>query len=471
MIKFGTGGWRDVIGENFTFFNVRRFAQSVSDYIRDRHSQNKECIIGYDHRFMSEECAIAIAEVVAGNGVKAVIMSRAVPTPLVTYATMLRGAAAGLIVTASHNSAIYNGIKFVPEGGKPATLSITTELEKRMNVIQYKDVKRTAYEEAISAGMIARADFYHEYMELIEQQLDMDQLRTSRLRVLYDPMNGTGVTAMNMLLNDARCHYHMIHDNRDPLFGGRTPEPSKATLWRLSAMMQEGDYDIGIATDGDGDRLAIVDSEGEFIHPNEIMTILYYYLMEYRGMRGGVVRNVTTTHLLDRMAAAYGQRCMEKPVGFKHIAEGMQETDALIGGESSGGLTIRGHLLEKDGIMAAGLILEMLAVMKKPLQAIREEIVKAYGKLFFAECSVSLKSEQKDQLQQFLQKYAPSQIHQLSVVHIEKMDGIKFVLEDGSWLSCRLSGTEPLIRIAAESTDESITFELIKVIREIIEQI
>lgn len=472
MITFGTGGWRDRIAENFTFANVRLFAQGISDYIADRQQQAQGLVIGYDNRFLSEDFAIVAAEVFAGNGIHVLLLPQSVPTPLVTYVTERESMAAGLMFTASHNSAAYHGIKLVCKGGLPASVSVTTELERRMNSIRAEGIRRMDFEHAMAAGIIRRVDYHHEFVECIEQSLDMDRIRETKLNVLYDPMYGTGAASMIRLLTDARCRFSLIHDRHDPLFGGRDPAPSQDTLWRLMGLVREGAYDIGLATDGDADRLAIIDHEGTFIHPNEILSMLYYYFLEYRGERGGIVRSVCTTHRLDRIAAAYGEKCMETPVGFKHIATEMQASNAFIGGESSGGMTIRGQLLEKNGILAAGLILEMMAVTGMSLKEMRRQLTDRFGSFYFVESHLAYSYEKAERLRAEWEQFtrSPAKLYDLAVVSQERMDGVKWVLEDGSWICCRFSGTEPVLRLMAEADDDVKAVKLIEAIANLLQQ-
>lgn len=456
MIKFGTGGWRDIIGEGFTFDNVRIFSQGVAQKIRDENKVEQGVVLGYDNRFMSEDYARAAAEVFAANNIPVYLLETSSPTPLVTYATIKKQTAAGLMVTASHNSYIYNGIKFVDEGGEPATEAITTELESYMNRLTIESVMRMDYEKAVKKELIQIFNFQQEFMTFVKSQLDMDVLRSGNLNVLYDPMYGTGGNPFLDLLVDSQCRFELIHFEVDPLFGGRVPAPSKQTLWQLIAMMKEKSYDIGIATDGDADRVAIIDNHGDYVHPNEIIAILYYYFLEYKKMSGAVVRNVSTTHLIDKIAQAYGEECIETPVGFKYIAEGMITKNALIGGESSGGITIRDHLLEKDGILAAGLILEMLVTTGKSLTDIRHELIERFGNYAFVEDFIVYPDDQKEAILTYLTKeFKPTVINGVKVNQIDRLDGIKYLLENGDWISIRFSGTEPLLRFMAESTVES----------------
>lgn len=471
MIQFGTGGWRDIIGENFTFGNVRIFAQGVARKIISEKKQSQGIVIGFDNRFMSEEYAKAAAEVFAANRIHVLLLAKSVPTPLVTYVTKMQKTAAGMTFTASHNSYIYNGIKFVGEDGTPATVAVTKELEQLINQIKTEEVQRLHYDLAVQEEWIKRVDYHHEFVDFIKEKLDIKILKNAGLNVIYDPMYGTGVTSVLTLLVDIRSNFKMIHDRIDPLFGGRVPAPSKETLWRISSMMREGDFDIGLATDGDADRIAVIDNEGKYIHPNEILSILYYYFLEYKKKIGAVVRNVSTTHLLDAIAAHYGQKCIEKPVGFKYIAEGLLESDAIIGGESSGGITIRDHLLEKDGILSAGLILEMMASTGKTLKEIRQELVDKFGEFHYVEDNMNYMEGKKQRILDFLAyNFQPQEIAGQAIKEINQMDGVKLIFENGDWLGIRFSGTEPLIRFMAESAEEQVANELVQQMKEIIIQ-
>src|SRR5699024_6063283 len=334
-----------------------------------------------------------------------------VPKLHFTYATIQEPRAARLIITASHNSYIYNGIKFVDKDGQPANENVTIDLEKYINRIKITDVLRKSYQSAYNKGLIRTFNYQHQFIMFIKKQLNIDILRSAHLKVLYDPMYGTGGTPILNLLVDIQSQFKMIHENADPLFGGRVPTPSQITLWKLRAMMKEEEYDIGMATDGDGDRIAVIDNKGHYVHDNEIIAILYYYLLEYKKLTGSVVRNISTTHLLDKIANAYGERCIETPVGFKYIAEEMLLNDAIIGGESSGGITIRDYLLEKDGILAGGLILEMLAKTGKRLTDIRTEIAQKFGRFSFVEDNLMFPRNRRDMLIEFLNhRYIPDEI-------------------------------------------------------------
>lgn len=461
MIKFGTGGWRDIIGENFTFDNVRKFSQGVAEQIIGEGKQKNGVAIGYDNRFMAEEFAKASAEIFAANNVAVYLLTPSVPTPMVNFLTVEKKTAAGLVFTASHNPHIYNGIKYIREGGLPATVKVTEELEKVVNGIEDRQIKRTTYHEAVKEEKVVRLDYHNQFIDYIEAQLDMPLLKSANLRVLYDPMFGTGVNSILTLLVDIRSHVKIIHDRLDPLFGGRVPAPTEETLWRLLSMMNESDYDIGIATDGDADRIAVVDEEGGYVHPNEILAILYYYLLKYKNKQGSVVRNLTTTHLLDDIAEDFGYECIEKPVGFKHIAEGLTETDAILGGEGSGGITLKGHLLEKDAILSAGLLLEMLAATKKSLKTIRNDIKARYGSRYFKEYNYHYLPQMKQKLGRMMEQLDPAKLNDKRLTAFKKIDGLKWEWQDGTWCCVRFSGTEPVLRIIAESPEEGQKDQLI----------
>ena len=466
MIKFGTGGWRGIIAEQFTFENVRLFAQGVAEDIIEKSETSLGVVIGYDNRFMSEDFARSAACVLAANNITVYMLDKAVPTPMVTFTTRELGTSCGITFTASHNPANYNGIKYTCKGGLPATVEVTTHLEKKINSLSPKEVKNILWEQALQQEKVKIINMQNEYIEDIEQSLDIEVIRKRKMDVLYDPMFGTGVTCMGMLLIDSRCNLKIIHSHRDPLFGGRVPAPNKESLWRLHHMVKEGNYDVAFATDGDADRLAVIDDEGEFLHPNEIISLLYYYFLEFKGYRGGVVRNVCTTHLLDRIAQEYGMKAYEVPVGFKYIGEKLITTDAIIGGESSGGIAIRNHLLEKDGILSAGLVLEMIAAQGKKLSEIIKEMKDRFGYLTFTEKNYKFLPEEKSNIMEFVHTLKPDSINHLKVTKINPLDGVKYTLEDDSWISIRFSGTEPYLRIMMESPSEQQNLKMLQWLKE-----
>ncbi len=359
QVAFGTGGWRAVIGEGFTMHNVRRLSQALANEITRQHQEDRGVLIGYDRRFLSDRAAETAAEVFAGNDISVTLLSEDAPTPLVTYATAKLNSAYGLVFTASHNPPEWNGLKVFRGDGSLLLDEETRSISAEANRLTAKEVVKLELDLALEAGIVKYRDMTNEYVDAVEKLIDIEAIRRANLRVIVDPMYGVGQLTLGIILTEARCRVTFIHERRNPLFGGRSPAPDLEGLHVLITELQEGHYDLALATDGDADRIAIVDERGRYISTNDLLLIVYWYLHEVKGQRGGVVRNLATTHMLDRMAAKFGEQSYEVPVGFKHIAASMVEHNALLGGESSGGLTVRGHILGKDGIFACALVVEM----------------------------------------------------------------------------------------------------------------
>ncbi len=462
LIRFGTGGWRARIGEGFTLHNVRRLAQVLANKIIREGLEAQGTLIGYDHRFLSDKAAEAAAEVFAGNNIPVILLTEAAPTPLITYATCTQGAALGLAFTASHNPPEYNGLKVFCADGSLLLDEETRKIEEEANSLTPEEVVKIELELALKAGVVRRADFTNEYVDAVESFIDLEAIRRAALHVILDPMYGVGRTTLEIILTEARCRVTTIHGRHDPLFGGRSPAPDLKALGLLIAHIKEGDYDLGLATDGDADRVAIVDERGEYIPTNDLLLLLYYYLHQMRGEQGCVVRNIATTHLLDRLAAHFGEKCYEVPVGFKYIAAAMKQHDALLGGESSGGLTIRGHILGKDGILAAALVVEMLARTGRRISELLEEIYAIIGRLFTAEENVPATSEMKVIIPRRFQEAEIEKIGPYPVRGISHLDGTKFLLDNDNWVLVRFSGTEPVLRLFAEADTPEKARELIQ---------
>ena len=374
MIKFGTGGWRAVIGEDFTKANIQRLTAAMAQKLRDEGAADSGFVIGYDRRFLSEVAARWASEVMAGAGIRCRIIDRESPTPLIMFTVAYYSLPYGMAVTASHNPAVYNGIKVFTRGGRDADEAVTGDIEAYIARTDPDSIPTVPYEEGLASGIIELIDPMNPYIDSIIRAINVDAIRGRRLRVVLDPLYGVGKAALQTILITARCDVDVIHEQRDALFGGSLPAPNRQTLAGLQNYMEERRYDIGLATDGDADRLGVIDDQGQFLHPNKILVLLYYYLVAYKGWRGAAVRSIATTHLLDRIAADFGEECFEVPVGFKFVSAKMTETNAVIGGESSGGLTVRGHIQGKDGIYAAALMVEMLAVTGKKLSDLWREI-------------------------------------------------------------------------------------------------
>ena len=452
MIKFGTGGWRAVIADEFTKANLRLLTAGLCRLMDREGHAGAELCVGYDRRFLSKESAHWIAEVLTGCGYRVLMINRSSPTPLIMYTVKSYDMPYGLMVTASHNPAIYNGVKIFTAGGRDADQTVTGKIEREIEALGDAPIPTIDYEEALRRGLVREDNTANEYIDSILALVDTEAIKKARLKIALDPMYGVSQTSLRTILMTCRCDLEVIHDRHDTLFGGKLPAPNARTLTTLSNYVVDRCCNLGIATDGDADRLGVIDENGNFVHPNTLLVLLYYYLVKYRGWQGPCVRNNSTTHLLDRVAEKFGQACYEVPVGFKWISAKMAETDAVIGGESSGGLAVRGHISGKDGIYAASLLVEMLAVTEKSISEIYREITDAVGTLVYREADFRMTPARKSELQELLfeKNLLPPLEH---VCRINREDGVKLYFEDGSWVICRFSGTEPLLRMAAEGRE------------------
>ncbi len=464
MIKFGTGGWRAIIGDDFTKENVRLVAQAMCDYMFEQNRTDKPVMIGYDRRFLSKQSATWIAEVFSGNGIKSLFMTRTAPTPLVMFTVKNDNLYYGVEVTASHNPAEYNGIKFFIEEGRDADVETTKRIETLIATAKPKSID---FEVACEKGLITYLKGpFNAFIDSILSKIDVDSIRDADLRILFDSMHGSATHPMLTMLHSARCTVDTMNSNKDGYFGGNMPAPSYEQSALLRHRVATEGYDLGIEVDGDGDRLAIIDANGEYIEANKILAMLYYYLHEYKGWKGPVVRNLMTTHMLDAIAKDFGETCYEVPVGFKHISSMLDRTDAVLGGESSGGLTVRGHIFGKDSVYAAGLFVEMVARIGKSLSEFYLELTKKYGEYYTAEDSFKFSEQDKARIQKLLleDKFIP-EFKDKKVSKVGYFDGVKYYFEDGGYLCCRFSGTEPLLRLAAETDDMAKSKELLETLK------
>lgn len=460
-VAFGTGGWRAIIGEGFTMHNVRRLCQALANEITRKGLEKKGVIVGYDRRFLSRQAAEAACEVFAGNNIPTILCNEDAPTPLINYATALLDSGYGLAFTASHNPPEWNGLKVFHGDGSLLLDDETRSIAAETNALTTADVIKLELDLALEAGVAQIKDFTNQYIDAVEALLDMEAIRRAGLRLAVDPMYGVGQFTLETLLTEGRCRVHFIHNRHNPLFGGRSPAPDPDAMRDLINMMQQGHYDLGLAMDGDADRIAMLDETGRYISFNDVLVLLYWYLHEIRGERGGVVRNLSTTHLLDRLARALGEKCLETPVGFKHIAAGMVAENALLGGESSGGLTIRGHILGKDGIFASGIVVEMVARTRLKISELQEKVWAITGRLYGAEENFPATPEMKIAIPRRLKKEPCETIAGYAVERISHIDGTKLYLENDNWAQLRFSGTEPVLRLAAEADSPEKAQELI----------
>ena len=450
MIHFGTGGWRAVIGDEFTRANVRLLTQGLANRIVKEGTAEQGVVIGYDRRFLSDTAAWWAVEVLVGNGIRVTVIDRPSPTPTTMWTVRRLGAAYGMAVTASHNPALYNGIKIFLPGGRDADQGVTDELTASLRGLTDTDVRSVEAHEARSSELVTVQRSINWYLDAIIDKLDTETIRHAHMHIVLDPMFGVSETSLQTILLTARCQVDVIHDRHDPLFGGRMPSPTEGTVTTLRNAVVESGADLGIATDGDADRLGIIDDTGAYLNPNQVLVLLYDYLLTRKGWSGPAVRNMSTTHLLDRVAAAHGQVCYEVPVGFKWISAKMAETGAVIGGESSGGLTVRGHIPGKDGVYAGSLLVEAVAASGKRLSELYADIVARYGELVMVENAYGFTSERRTELEQriFSAHDLPAFAHDVERISWE--DGCKVYFTCGGWVTIRFSGTEPLLRVFAE---------------------
>ena len=453
MIKFGTGGWRAIIGEDFICENIRRVAAGIVKLAQEQGKTDKPIVLGYDRRFLSETAAKWVAETLAEGGISVWFLHRSAPTPLIMHTVKDQSLHFGIEITASHNPARYNGIKLIVEEGRDAPLEVTRRLEALIGELD--TVPHCPFETALRDGRITYLkNPFNKFIDDIIALLDMEALRERGLRVLFDTMHGSGTYPLQVIFYTARCTIDTINLNKDAYFGGMMPAPTEDTLNALRDQVVLGDYDFGFAIDGDGDRLGIIDKCGRYISANEILCMLYYYLVKYKKWKGPVVKNLCTTQMLNKIAESFGETCYEVPVGFKYISSKIDEVDAVLGGESSGGLTVRGHIHGKDSVYAASLFAEMVSVMGKTPSEILDDLVAEYGRFEMVEANIRFAPEKKDEILQtvMVEKQIPTFDTPISRISYE--DGCKIFFDDDSFLCCRFSGTEPLLRIVAEASSK-----------------
>ena len=449
-VTFGTGGWRAVIGDGFTKANVQLLTAALARKMKEENAAQRGFLIGYDRRFLSREAAHWAAEVMVGADIPCMVVEREAPTPLIMFAVKYYELSYGMAVTASHNPALYNGVKVFVKGGRDADELVTGGIEEHIAALEGADIPAIPYEEGVRTGRIQIVDPMNPYIDSVIRSVNMDAIRARSLKVVLDPMYGVSRTALQTILITARCDVDVIHERRDALFGGRLPAPNSKTLGGLQRFVLEHGCDIGIATDGDADRLGIIDEQGRFLHPNKILVLLYYYLLKYKGWHGATVRNLATTHLLDAIAARFGETCHEVPVGFKHISGKMLETGAVTAGESSGGLTVRGHIQGKDGIYAAALLVEMMSTTGRSLSELYREVTALCGSFEMVERGYRFSREEKEQISRTLMEDKLLPDFGVPVEKVSYADGCKVYFQGGGWVVSRFSGTEPLLRVFCE---------------------
>ncbi len=467
MICFGTGGWRAQIGVDFYMANIQRVAQGLADTLVADNKTDKPVVIGFDRRFLSAEAATWMAEVLAANGIPVWFMKRSVPTPLVMFLVKQNDLYRGIEITASHNPSNYNGIKIIVEEGRDAPLDVTERLEREINALT--DVKAITMQEAEEKGLVTYLQNpFNGFIDAVLGVIDVDAIRARGPRLLFDSMHGSSTYPLTVIFNTARCTVDQIHGDKDAYFGGMMPAPTEDTMTELRNRVVYGKYDLGIAVDGDGDRLGIIDGTGRYISANEILVLLYTYLHEYKGWKGPVVRNMSTTHLLDRVAESFGETCYEVPVGFKYISSKIDEMDAVLGGESSGGLTVRGHIHGKDSVYSSALFVEMICKTGKHPSEMITEISRKFGTYIMKESNVAFSAPQREQLAHTIFTDCALPEFSQKPVRVSYQDGCKVYFADDSFVVCRFSGTEPLLRIFAEGHSEAQALSYISAWKELL---
>lgn len=454
-IKFGTDGWRAVISEDFTFDNVMKVAQAMADYIKNDcaslNVKERSVVVGYDTRFLSEKYAELVACVMAANGIKTLLSDRATPTPSVSFAIKDRSLLGGVMITASHNPARYNGIKFKAYYGGSAGPEVTAKFESYLgkSPVQYEEV-----DELKSRGMLKFDNIIPRHLAFVKQYVKIPLIKKSRFKILVDSMYGTGNSYIAEILKGGNCKVDTIHNEYNPGFGGINPEPKMPNLKELVDRTKAGGYDLGIATDGDADRLGIALPNGKLLTGHKIMALLLLHLLEDRKMSGGVVQTLCGTVLIDKICGKYGLKKFETAVGFKYIAEIMLKADILVGGEETGGVAFKNSIPERDGVLSGLLMLEMMAMRKKKMIDILKAIDKEYGTYEYRRLDIKYPDDRKGKLMQQLESDPPKEVLGKRIVKINRLDGDKFICEDSSWLMMRLSGTEPILRVYAEASNE-----------------
>jgi len=498
-IKFGTSGWRAIISDEFTFDNVRLVTQAIANYLKRNQkpvtrNQILKVIVGYDTRFLSKEFAQVCAEVLAANKIEVLLCDRDVPTPVISYHIIKNNLAGGINFTASHNPPEYNGIKFSPETGAPAPPEVTGKIEKEIkrlqkNVIARKPEGLTKQSRNIrlvpmkmgiaSVASLPRNDVAKyirtfnpkpAYFSQIKRNIKFDAIRKARLKIAVDCLYGTSRNYLDFLLKKANCKVEPLHNWPDPYFGGKRPEPAEDSIKELIECVKKKRLDLGLACDGDADRFGIVDLDGTIISANQIISLLLYHLIKTRPIKKNSVaaRTVATTHMVDKICGKFGIKVYETPVGFKYFTPYLTKDNCIIAGEESGGLSISGHLPEKDGILACLLVAEMVAINKKPIRKLLESLYKEFGYFPFERIDLSMEQDQKNRLMDGLLNNPPKIFAKKSVSKINKKDGCKLLFSDGSWVLFRPSGTEPIIRCYFEARADKKLKELISASKKLI---
>ncbi len=452
-IKFGTDGWRAVIAEDFTTENVQRVAQATALHFLGLKRRDRRVIVGYDTRFRSEAFAARTAEVLCGNGLPVLLTRKPVPTPAVSWGVTHYRAAGAVIITSSHNPAEYNGFKLKSEFGGSALPETTRRVER---LLDHRPVKTLSLSQARERGLLRDADLDGPYLSKLTRYVDISAIRRHPQTVVYDPLYGSGRGYLQAALDHGRkgvqrCRVLSLHDRRDPLFGGLHPEPIAENLGEVMAAVKRHRAQMGLVVDGDADRVGLVDDRGRYVTSHKVLALLLRHFVRNRRERGPVARTISGTFLIDRMCEAFGLELREMPVGFKHLGELIRNEGFMLGGEESGGMGYHHDLPERDGVLTCLLLLELAARERKPISRLLAELTAEFGPFHYDRCDAEFPLDRRASLLRGLVARPPARLDGVTVREINDLDGVKFILWDGSWLLIRPSGTEPLVRIYAES--------------------
>jgi phosphomannomutase len=473
-IHFGTDGWRAVISDTFTFHNLRLVGQAIADAVGSEHWMNgkttaenidsHKMVVGFDTRFLSDRYAADIARVLAANGYKVLLSQSDAPTPVISFTVRHQGAIGGVMITASHNAPRYNGVKLKAAYGGSALPEQCRRVEVYLNdnEARGRGPNQMDFDQARQAGLIQRINPLPAYYDHLRTLINFDLIAENPQRIVVDSMYGSGRGVIKGILQGTGCEVQEIRAELNPGFGGVHPEPISRYLGALASAISTGMGDLGLVTDGDADRIGAMDGRGNFVDPHKIMALSLRYLVEKRGWRGPVIRTVSTTSMIDRLAEHYGLPMHETPVGFNHIADYMLQGDVLIGGEESGGISFRGHIPEGDGILMGLLLLEIVATSGKTLYELVEDLLEEVGPAFYQRTDLRLRHPvSKEAMGRSLVQDAPAEIGGEKVVSISTVDGVKYMIADGSWLLIRPSGTEPVLRVYAEGRTQQMVQDLL----------
>ncbi|MFH1309629.1 MAG: phosphoglucomutase/phosphomannomutase family protein [Candidatus Omnitrophota bacterium] len=461
-IKFGTDGWRAIISEDFTFENVKVVAQAIADFIKAQRKpiyKKKKIVIGYDTRFLSDKYAEIMAEVLAANGIKVILSDKPSPTPAVCVYIKDKKLTGGIMVTASHNPAPYNGIKYKGFFAGSAGSDIIDAIEEKL---YEKDVKFLDFKTCLKKSMIKVEDIVSAQLDSVKKYADMKKLKKAKLKVLIDSMNGTGGKYLQDILKNSSIKMDFMYSEVNPGFNGRAPEPNEKHLKELMRKVKKGKYDLGVATDGDSDRVAIVDENGEILSGHKVMALLLLHFLQNRKQKGGVIQTICGTGLITKICKEYDLKEYETSVGFKYICDMMVRKNILIGGEETGGIGFKGYVPERDGFLSALLIMELIVSQKKPLSKIVLEMNKKYGNYVYEREDLVFDGAKRKQLMNGISRDPLKKVLNKKIVEIKSYDGTKFICDDGSWLLLRLSGTEPKLRIYSETHSKKESLEYLK---------